>query len=529
MPKSPNRFWIAALVIAWAVDFFFYQKAPGLSFLLWSALLLGGAFFLASAERVRVPPLSILLAAFILLLAALPFLRREPFSIFIGIALALVLSIVLAATLRSGSWPFYRVWDYLASGFWVVIASLSRPFGLNRRGAATEGELQPEKRGGFWRGAAPILRGLLIALPIVALLAALLASADLIFAQRVEKLLELIRLEKLPEYILRLFYILVLAYIFTGALLHAVFPRREVARPAGPNQPVIRPFLGWTEAGIVLACVAALFIFFVVLQVQYLFGGEANITETGFTYSEYARRGFSELVAVAVISLLLYLGLGEISRRESPRQRRAFSLLAVLLMALVLVILASAFQRLLLYETAYGFTRLRTYSFIFIPWLALLLLATIIFEIIRQPGRFGPALLLAALGFGLTFGALNVDGLIARQNVQRAVRGEELDGVYLTTLSSDAVPALVEMYRQPSLPKDLRAELGVVLACRQALEGNQPAAKWKELSLSAVRAEGLMEQVSAELRAYPVWQENGIWQVRVDGTPRNCFGELRIN
>ena len=137
---------------------------------------------------------------------------------------------------------------------------------------------------------------------------------------------------------------------------------------------------------------------------------------------------------MAVISLLLYLGLGEIARRDSSKQQRVFSILSVLLMALVLVILVSAFQRLLLYETAYGFTRLRTYTFIFIPWLALLLLAAIVFELIRQPGRFGPALLLAALGFGLTFGALNVDGFIARQNAQRALRGEELDVEYLTRL-----------------------------------------------------------------------------------------------
>jgi hypothetical protein len=529
MLKSPNRFWIAALLIAWAVDFFFYGKQPGLSFLLWNVLLIGGTLFLARSEQVRVPPLSLLLAGFILLLAAVPFIRREPFTLLISAFLALALAMVLAATLRSASWPYYRVWDYLAAGFWLVIASLSRPFTLSRDVEAQEGGAGAARRSGFWRGAAPVLRGLLIALPIVALLAALLSSADLIFAQRLEKFLDLLNIERLPEYIFRLFYILVLGYVFAGALAHAVHPRKEVARPQNPNQPVIKPFLGWTEAGMVLASVDALFLFFVVLQVQYLFGGEANITATGFTYSEYARRGFSELVAVAVISLLLYLGLGEIARRETPGQRRAFSLLSVLLMAQVLVILASAFQRLLLYETAYGFTRLRTYTFFFIPWLALLLLATIVLELIRQPGRFGPALLLTALGFGLTFGAINVDGLIVRQNIQRTAAGEELDVVYLTTLSSDAVPALVDKFREPSIPVGIRADLGAVLACRQALLEDQPTVKWQEVSLSAVRAGRLLEHLSAELRAFPVWQENGVWQVRVDGISRNCFGDVRID
>lgn len=529
MVKHPNRFWMAALLIAWAVDFFFYGKQPGLSFLLWTVLLIGGALILARVESVRVPALSFLLAGMILLLAAVPFVRREPFTLLISIFLALALAMVLAATLRSANWPFYRVWDHLAAIFWLVVASLSRPFTLNRGGEAPDTGEKVSKRPGFWRGAAPVLRGLLIALPIIALLAALLASADLIFAQRLEQFLDLLRIERLPEYIFRLFYILVLGIIFAGALAHAVHPRREVARPVDLNRPLLKPFLGWTEAGIVLTSVVALFTFFVILQVQYLFGGEANINAAGFTYSEYARRGFSELVAVAVISLLLYLGLGEIARRETPRQRVAFSLLSVLLLALVLVILASAVQRLLLYETAYGFTRLRTYTFIFIPWLALLLMATIVFELLRQPGRFGLALLLTALGFGLTFGAINVDGLIVRQNVQRAAAGEELDSAYLATLSSDAVPALVTLFRDPTIPANVRIELGAVLACRQALLDDRPAVKWQEISLGDTRAERLLGQVGADLRAYPVWQENGVWQVRVGGKSRSCSGADRVD
>jgi hypothetical protein len=277
MLKNPNRFWVTALVIAWAVDFFFYGKQPGLSFFLWSALLVGATLVLARVEKVRVPPLSYLLAAFVLLLAAVPFVRREPFTVFISILLALALAMILAATLRSGNWLFYRVWDYLAAGFWLVAGSLSRPLGFGRLVAAEDGQGEAPRRRGFWRGAAPVLRGLLIALPIVALLAALLASADLVFARRLENLLELIKLEKLPEYIVRLVYILALGYIFAGALAHAVHPRKEVARPQNPNQALLKPFLGWTEAGIVLACVNALFVFFVILQVQYLFGGEANI------------------------------------------------------------------------------------------------------------------------------------------------------------------------------------------------------------------------------------------------------------
>ncbi len=203
-------------------------------------------------------------------------------------------------------------------------------------------------------------------------------------------------------------------------------------------------FLGATEAFVVLGSVNLLFTFFVAVQFRYLFGGQTNITAAGYTFSEYARRGFFELVMVSVISLVLYLSLNAVTRREKPLQVRVFTTLAVLLVGLVWVILASAFQRLLLYEDAYGFTSLRMYTHIFIPWLGLLLLATIVLQIVRREQYFGALLLLTAFGFVLTFGIINIDGLIVRQNVARARAGADLDGQYLIGLSDDALPALVE-------------------------------------------------------------------------------------
>ena len=95
-----------------------------------------------------------------------------------------------------------------------------------------------------------------------------------------------------------------------------------------------------------------------------------------------------------------------------------------MLVGLVWVILTSAFQRLLLYEDVYGFTSLRMYTHIFIPWLGFLLLATIVLQILRREQYFGALLLLTTFGFALTFGIMNIDGLIVRQNVARARSGD---------------------------------------------------------------------------------------------------------
>ena len=94
------------------------------------------------------------------------------------------------------------------------------------------------------------------------------------------------------------------------------------------------------------------------------------------------------------------------------KQRRTFSGLGIGLVVLVAVILVSAFQRLLLYEEVYGFTRLRTYSHIFMIWVGVLLAVVVILEFIKRQRAFALASLFAAIGFVLTLNIINVDGLI---------------------------------------------------------------------------------------------------------------------
>ncbi len=157
----------------------------------------------------------------------------------------------------------------------------------------------------------------MIALPIVAVFAALLSSADLVFAQRLNDFAKLFRLEKLPEYIFRAVYILIGAYALAGVFLHAA-QKSQDEKLTGMEKPLVPQFLGFTEAAVVLGAVVLLFAIFVVIQFQYFFGGQTNIGVQGYTFSEYARRGFGELVAVAFFSLLLFLGLSAIVRRQNP-------------------------------------------------------------------------------------------------------------------------------------------------------------------------------------------------------------------
>ena len=79
--------------------------------------------------------------------------------------------------------------------------------------------------------------------------------------------------------------------------------------------------------------------------------------------------GFFELVTVAVMTLALVLFIHWLTTRNGRKQTRLFNALSSLMSALVMVMLISAFQRLLLYEQAFGYTWLRLWIHTFMIWL----------------------------------------------------------------------------------------------------------------------------------------------------------------
>ncbi|TFH34803.1 MAG: DUF4173 domain-containing protein, partial [Anaerolineales bacterium] len=361
---------------------------------------------------------------------------------------------------------------------------------------------------------------------VIAIFTALLAAADLVFGDAVTEALRWLNLEKLLEWVGRGLLIVLSGLFSLGALVTAL-REREVKPLQGEEMPHLRPFLGFTETTIVLGAVDLLFLFFVVVQFRYFFGGQANISAAGHTYSEYARRGFGELVAVALLSLGLIMAMGYFGRREQPGQERGFNGLSTALVALLGVMLLSALLRLQLYENAYGFSRLRTYTHVFIYWLALALVVFLVLVYRRQLRRFAPAVFLGSMGFAATLNLINIDGFIAQRNIQRFLRGEvfetaegrtipEVDIGYLVGLSSDAMPTLARFSEEA--PPEVRDELLGELACRIEF-GYRPSSRdaWPSYHVSLARSAAIMDDLAPALALYAVEYDPDLAQYLVSG------------
>ncbi|NOY98069.1 MAG: DUF4173 domain-containing protein [Chloroflexi bacterium] len=518
---NSKRLWTTTLLLGLAFDFLFWKKMPGISFAIFVALCLVGGYIVLRMDGVLPARRSLWLLAPIAFFAAMTFVRQEPLTAFLNYALTLFFMALLALSYLGGRWPAYSLSDYLAGFFRLAGSMLGRPLSFiaeTRRQRKEAGADENTRR--VW----PVVRGLLIALPIVAIFASLLSSADLVFAQRLDDFIALFRLEKLPEYIFRGMYIFLLAYLLVGILLYAAFKSRD-EKLLGEEKPVVAPFLGFTEAGIVLGSVVLLFAAFVVVQFQYFFGGQVNINIDGYTYSEYARRGFGELVTVAVFSLLLFLGLSTVARRDTAVRRKVFSGLGIGLVVLVLVMLVSAFQRLTLYETVYGFSRLRTYPHVFMVWLGILLTAVVVLEIVQRQRVFAVAALFALLGFAATLDLLNVDAFIVRQNVQLSVGGRELDSAYLASLSDDAIPALADSLEVSGISAWTRDGVAAAMICYRSNEGSRSEPlPWQSFHLARWRADRVYDALQTELSDYTLHDDD--WPVTVtspNGAEFDCW------
>lgn len=356
------------------------------------------------------------------------------------------------------------------------------------------GEVRTQSHGSATaRRALVTVRGIALALPLLIVFGGLLMTADAVFAQMVTSTLR-VDLGTIASHILLTG---VLAWVATGALTGFLrgtrTPIPDGVKPKGGR-------IGIGEIGVALGLIALLFAAFIAVQFRYLFGGAGLIEVTpGLTYSEYARRGFFELLAVVFLALPLLLVADWLLRRDSPRDEGVFRVLAGVQVLLLIAIAVSALQRMRIYTAAYGLTEDRFYATAMLLLISAVLLwfAATVLRNRRQSFAFGT--LIASLLAAATLIVMNPDAVIARTNIDRAMSPTTeppLDVVYATRLSADAVPVLIE--RLPELQP--AAQCGIA---KRLLERWPPQAdgSFRNWNASVARAKRLIGQHERELNA----------------------------
>ncbi|WP_374711549.1 DUF4153 domain-containing protein [Symbiobacterium terraclitae] len=397
--------------------------------------------------------------------------------------LAIGLCLGLAAlTLRDGSLSRAGVLSY---PLWLAFSAIHHaigPFLL----LFSDVQWKELPKSGWSRHAGAVLRGLLIAVPLLLVFGGLFAAADAVFAELMGRVFTFDG-EALFEH---LFGTLFFGALAAGFLRTGLIREREALPRMGGRGGIA---LGAVETGVVLGLLNLLFLAFVLVQVRYLFGGaELVLASAHLTYAEYARSGFFELVQVTVLVLPVLLALHWALPEENEAAHRLYRWLGVPLVGLLFVIMASAMQRMRLYVMEYGLTELRLYTTAFMVWMAFLFVWFLATVVRGQRDRFAVGALAGGLAVLLLLHAVNPGALIARTNVALAPRTGRFDAAYAASLGPDAVPVLVGAL--DTLPEAARQELVRELALRY----DQPSSDWRAWNWGRARAYRLLSSLEAE-------------------------------
>ena len=237
--------------------------------------------------------------------------------------------------------------------------------------------------------------------------------------------------------------------------------------------------------------VNAVYFLFCVIQFTYLFGGEEVIRSiSDYTYAEYARRGFSELIVVTVINLSILL-IGLHFTKNDGKLDRLVLVLRCLLVLCTTIMLYSAHLRLKLYEEAYGYTYARIFAHTFIGLLFVLFLLTL-YKLWRKELPLLKAFAIAALLAYTTLNYVNVDAIIARKNIGRYFTTGKIDLDYLQELSYDAMPELIHLGALGDGDVDKKKVEAFLRDKQTALQPERP---WQSYNVSRAKAKRILSEI----------------------------------
>ncbi len=277
-------------------------------------------------------------------------------------------------------------------------------------------------------------RAIFLTIPLVITIIALLASADdvfgNIFLKAIGNVLEVIFEFDVATIILKIAVILGLFIYFSCFFNHIIYkfePKDEKF-----EEFKIKDII---TTKMILSVLNVIYILFCFIQVYSLFMKKGEVSN----YSQYARKGFFQLMIVSFINLIVILVA------KKCEKNKYINSMCLLMIGCTFIILLSSGYRMFLYENAYGYTRLRLLVYVALLTEAILLVPTIAYVIdkeINLPKVYMSIIIVMYVCVNLA----NIDNIITKSNVDRYFEIGVFDVDYLKKeTGTDAVKELIRI------------------------------------------------------------------------------------
>lgn len=428
MRKNTPYFLRMAFVFSICFAVAFYRNYIGITFPLITAAALTACGLFLKKEGIAWKRSSWLYTGICMLLGISTILTTNIFVLFfntVGILLMMTV-LMLRQIYDDRAWRFGQYLGNMLFLYLNMIPEAAAPFiHLANYRKKHKGEAKKNKKAKY------VLIGILIGLPMLVVIIELLSSADQIFSQVIGEAFHKLfgQIVFSPNVFLVIFLMIVGffgIYSFLSALALRNMPQYK------NNMSRKNPLIAVTF----LSMVTVVYVIFCGIQVMFLFTGGMLLPE-GYTYAEYARQGFFQLMFVCSFNLVLV-----VSCIALFEENKALKTLLLLCSGCTYVMIASSAFRMILYIRTYHLSFLRVLVLWFLAMLAVLMCGVVAAVIRPKFGLFRYCVAVAAV-FYLVFSFGRPDVIIAEYNL--AHMGQDIsyeDLQYLTRLSMDVVPVL---------------------------------------------------------------------------------------
>ena len=421
---------ILCLIYAIFFTFCLYKNHTGITYPLFALATIVSYVLLLKASKEKVKVFSYFLMAIIMVLSvnvctttSIPLIVFDKIFVF-----ALFFVMFLNNLYDDKTWDVTR---YFASAFTVIFSSIVYfidpildPIRISKN---SEGKTEEQKKASKKKLATfgYVLAGIGISVPILCVVLPLLSSSDAVFSHVLKKVFTV----NIDADLIGVFFLSLLIFIVGYAMLKRLHFRINWMESPVKDLRTFNPAVAITISSVLLVFYGL----YSVIQIVFLFLGFGTLPE-GYTYANYAREGFFQLVFVCIINLILVL----ICRKFS-KDNIVLRIMLTLISVCTFIMIFSSAYRMILYIGVYGLTFLRVYVLWALTVIALAMTGTVIFVYKDKMPFVKYSIIVLTLTWAI-FGIAHPDVYIAKYNLNLKT-GERY---VIRELSDDAIPVIFE-------------------------------------------------------------------------------------
>ena len=300
-----------------------------------------------------------------------------------------------------------------------------------------------------------IFIGCLLGIPLMLIAGFLLIFSDAAFEGVIDWLISQLNFDLIAAFQHILAYVL-LSFPFMGFLYTLTHKDKTQETEALHKSPKVYHKLDFIISITIVTLLSSIYILYIFSQFTYFFSAFKGILPDNYTYAEYARRGFFEMLPLCGLNLGVIILLNLLTTGNSEKKNSTvIKGYTTFILSFTLFIIITALAKMVMYMNIYGLTLKR----VFVTWILILVVISFILigiKLYRNHFRLTKYLFISFCILYLSLNYSNIDYLIAKYNFNLYTTKQVNTIDSFGDLSSSGVSLYIQLAElQPSIDPPL--------------------------------------------------------------------------